>query len=96
MKKPKCNAVFNPLRKEARGRETSAAPGVLVGGKNARRHAAPKTERRRTTPAVAARRSGAPRACKTRKASPAAPGRERTNCAAALNSYCGLPRGMIE
>lgn len=96
MKKPKCNAVFNPLRKEARGMEISAATGVLVGGINARRHAAPKTERRRTTPAAAACRADAPRACKPRKASPAAPRRARTNYSAALNSYCGLPRGMIE
>lgn len=96
MKKPKCNAVFNPLRKEARGMEISAAPGVLVGVINARRPAAPKTERRSTTPAAGVRRADAPRARRPRKASPAAPGRTRTNCAAALNSYCGLPRGMIE
>ena len=96
MKKPKCNAVFNPSRKKAHGMEISAAPGVLVGGINARRPAAPKTERRRTTPATAACRADAPRARRPRKASPAAPGRARTNCAAALNSYCGLPRGMIE
>ena len=40
--------------------EISAATGVLVGGINARRHAAPKTERRSTTPA-------APRAHKLRR-----------------------------
>lgn len=96
MKKPKCNAVFNPLRKEGARHEISAAPVVLVGGINARRPAAPKTERRRTTPATAACRADAPRARRPRKASPAAPGRARTNCAAALNSYCGLPLGMIE
>ena len=66
MKKPKCNAVFNPLRKEARGMEISAATGVLVGGINVRRPVAPKTERRSTTPAAAARRSGAPRARRPR------------------------------
>ena len=82
--------------KKARGMKISAAPDVLVGGINARRPAAPTTERRRTTPATAACRADAPRARRPRKASPAAPGRERTNCAAALNSYCGLPRGMIE
>ena len=65
MKKPKCNAVFNPSRKEAHGMEISAATGVLVGGINARRHAAPKTERRSTTPAAGVRGL-----C---KASPAAP-----------------------
>lgn len=82
--------------KKARGMKISAAPGVLVGGINARRPAGPTTERRRTTPAAGVRRSGAPRARKPRKATPAAPRRERTNCATALNSYCGLPRGMIE
>ena len=55
MKKPKCNAVFNPSRKKAHGMEISAAPGVLVGGINARRHAAPKTERRSTTSAAGVR-----------------------------------------
>ena len=82
--------------KKARGMKISAAPDVLVGGINARRPAAPKTERRRTTPATAACRADAPRARRPRKASPAAPGCARTNCAAALNSYCGLPLGMIE
>lgn len=67
MKKPKCNAVFNPSRKEAHGMEISAAPGVLVGGINARRHAAPKTERRSTTPAAAACRADAPHAHKLRR-----------------------------
>lgn len=80
----------------ARGMKISAAAVVLVGGINAHRPAAPETERRRTTPATAACRADAPRARRPRKASPAAPGRARTNCAAALNSYCGLPLGMIE
>ena len=82
--------------KKARGMKISAAPDVLVGGINARRPAAPTTERRSTTPAAGVRRADAPRARKPRKATPAAPGRARTNCAAALNSYCGLPLGMIE
>ena len=72
MKKPKCDVVFNPLRKEGARHEISAAPGVLVYGINARRPAAPKTERRRTTPAAGVRRAGAPRARRPRKASPAA------------------------
>ena len=58
--------------KKAHGMEISAAPGVLVGGINARRHAAPKTERRSTTPAAGVRRADAPRARRPRKASPAA------------------------
>ncbi len=82
--------------KKASGMKISAAPDVLVGGINARRPAAPTTERRSTTPAAGVRRADAPRARKPRKATPAAPGRARTNCAAALNSYCGLPLGMIE
>lgn len=58
--------------KKAHGMEISAAPGVLVGGINARRHAAPKTQRRSTTPAAGVRRADAPRARRPRKASPAA------------------------
>lgn len=81
---------------KTRGTKISAATVVLVGGINARRPAAPKTERRRTTPAAGVRCADAPRARRPRKASPAAPGRARTNCAAALNSYCGLPLEMIE
>ena len=45
--------------KKAHGMEISAAPGVLVGGINARRHAAPKTQRRSTTPAAGVRRADA-------------------------------------
>ena len=60
--------------KKARGMKISAATGVLVGGINARRPVAPKTERRRTTPAAAACRAGAPRACKPRTASPRSAG----------------------
>ena len=59
MKKPKCNAVFNPLRKEGARHEINAATDVLVGGINARRPAAPTTERRRTTPAAGIRRADA-------------------------------------
>lgn len=62
MKKPKCNAVFNPLSKEGARHEISAALGVLVGGINARRPAAPKTERRSTTQAAGVSRSGSPTA----------------------------------
>ena len=44
---------------KTRGTKISAATVVLVGGINARRPAAPTTERRRTTPAAGVRRSGA-------------------------------------
>ena len=47
MKKPKCNAVFNPLRKEGARMEISAATDVLVGGINARRPAAPRAHKLR-------------------------------------------------
>ena len=51
---------------KTRGTKISAATVVLVGGINARRPAAPKTERRRTTPATAACRADAPRARRPR------------------------------
>lgn len=57
---------------KARGMEINAATGVLVGGINARRPAAPTTQRRSTTPAAGVRRADAPRARRPRKASPAA------------------------
>ncbi len=48
--------------KKARGMKISAATGVLVGGINARRTAAPTTERRSTTPAAGVSRSRPPAA----------------------------------
>ena len=44
---------------KTRGTKISAATGVLVGGINARRPAAPKTQRRSTTPAAGIRRADA-------------------------------------